>query len=539
MKTTMKLATLAVIAILTALACTPETALTSRDFTEIRDAKNPKYTNASNSPPSVTANSRPTYVPAPGATTEMQKELSFDFPNSADILSGDITTAGLKRFMSLYTFSNGTSEYTELSVKEDDLDFEFVRRARTASNSAEAVVIKLANVPDKTFVVKIDATAYTFAWGNKMDTNNDGIAGEAYYDDLYFTVTPSGAANTGSYTHPGSLNFQLNIVTGFDTVAGNNANTLSAQNIIVANLSLGGFSSANRKDQQENVLTEIKDMNKIKLQRYDPNAKIWVDTGALVRLETDPDVDWYLVVTVAPQDGEIYRTYASGMRNLTTTTEFLGIKQKIRVLGSSMYGTPTATFRDDVVISEPVFFSHLNRRPQTATPINSAIPVRVMADANGKNVKLEIFFNSIQIIITDTTNTYWLKELDIGTFNNSFKLAYSRTNPSNQITLSSATKWDDIVFIPVKDVVYSEDAQTATAQSGKNKITVTLDPSYQISANRDRAINLFLSPGFQYENELITFGEYSINGFGNNINGVGFWRSYGRIPDGANAYLRL
>jgi len=544
MKTTINITALAVITFFTMLACAPEATLTSRDFSEIRDGKNPIYSDSSSYAPSVTVGSRPTYIAPPAVTPDAQKELSFDFPIIADIFLEDrASTANLKNFMSMYTFSNGSSGYTELSVKENDVDFEFARRSRNAASSeTETVIIKLSIVPNKTFVVKIDATAYTFARGNKLDANNDGIAGEAYYDDLYFTITPNNASNTSIYTHPGSLNFQLDIKVGFD--GSNNANTLVAQNIIVADLDLGAYNSANKKEQQGIILEAIKDLNRIKLQKYDSKTRSWADTGMAIRLEdTNPNTtmgEKHLVASITPQDGGIYRTYASGMRNLTTAVEFLGIKQKIKVLGGDAYGTPTATYKDDVVISNPVFFWNQYRRLQTITPVDSAIPIRVMSDAAGKNVKLEIFFKGIDVSVAATTTTYWLKELDFGTFNNCFKLAYVPANPNSDITLSAATKLDDIVFIPIKNVAYSAENTGNYTQSDTNKITVTLDPSYQISKERNRAINLLLSPEFQYGNDLITFGDYSSEGTRTIINGTAFWRSYGRIPNGgATVYLYL
>jgi len=543
MKTTMKFTVLAVITVLAALACTPELTLTNRDFSEIRDAK--KYADAPAFTPKVTNNSRPTYVSSPGVPTETQKELSFDFPGSADILNRNITTADLYGFMSMYTFSNGSSEYTELSTKEADVNFEFSRRRRVNADT-EAIIVKLTEVPNKTFVVKIDATKYTFAWGSKLDYNKDGIAGEAYYDDVYITVTPINVvATTGNYIHPGSLNFQLNIVTNFDT--GNSATTLGMQNIIVAALNLGNnYSSPNRKIQQKGILEAIINMNKIKFQKYDPNTKSWTDTGALVNLQdTAPQNEtsgyWYPFVSIAPQDGDIYRTYASGMRSLTTTSEFLGIKQKIRVSGGNTYGLADPSFKNDTVISDPVLFYNSNRKLHTTTPVNSSILIKVTYDASGKNVVLEMFFTSINITVDNMATTSWLKELDIGTFNNSFKLAYYRNSPNSQISLTTATKWDDIIFIPIKDITYSAEntPQSTAPQVGKNKITITLDPSYQISQDRSRTISLLLSPNFKYDNDLITFGDFTVNGSGIIINGVGFWRAYPILDGNAYTYFKL
>jgi len=526
MKTIIKITALAIITILAMLACAPEIEMTQRDFTEIRDSKNPKYDNVittdSNLPQFNISNSLNS-----NSLKEEDKEMHISFPKSADILNKNITTAALKEFLSMYIFTNGTSTYTEASVKDTDVNFEFVRRVRYGTGNDE-VVIKLDIVPSKTFVVKIDATKYTFANGKKLDKNDNGIPGEAVYDDYYKEITPTGATSLNYY--PKTMDITLYITA--DTISPNTPNSLDAQNIQVATLDLGSYTSASYKTELETVIKDL--IPKIKLQKYDATKKTWTNVGTVQAVNpTASSNDWYLAAQITPQDGEIYRTYATGMKNLTTPKNFtlLGITQNIKVKGGNDFGFRSPSLKYNTVISDLLIFSEPNSKQvlQESSPVKGCV---VSSDATGKNVKLQIYFNKIDVLnnTNNDTTTHWLKEeKNTAAFNKNLKLVY---NTDKNFNLNNSTKLDDLVFIPIKSVSYdSNNRFNEPLPLGLNRITITLDPSYQLSQGRDRIIYLLLSPGFKYDNDLIAFGDFSDKGSSIFIDGVNRWKSYGQLPN--------
>jgi hypothetical protein len=516
MKTVIKITAITIIAILAVLSCSEDVGLTQRNFSEIRDAKSPKYDSVTTADLEPTF-SRPTYVASPNTPTETQKEMTITFPASADILKKNIRTADIKEFISMYTFTNGASSYTEVSSKLDDVDFEFVRRVRQTDGTEEGVIIRLLEVPNRTFVAKIDATRYTFANGIKLDYNGDNVAGEAVYDDVYIIITPGGSGVTtiSYYTDP-KLTFSLTIQ------AAPAIGTLIEQDIIIAELDLGSYYSADYKSQQKAVIEAL--IPKIKFQKYNPASKTWTDTGT-IRV-VDDTYDWYLAVNITPQDGDIYRTYASGMKNLTTSDTFLGVKQKIRV---SADGT-TYKYTDNTVISVPIMFIDTDpgkRIIQTSSPVDTDYPINVSSDGNGKNVKLEIYFKSISV----GGSAYWLEDISSDTFKKNVKLVYC-TDPSSSINAITGSLLEDLVFIPIKEVKYeSHNPNNITPAPGINRIIITLDPSYQLSKERNRTISLLLAPGFKYGSDHIFFGDYSATNVFRFIDGTNFWRAYGAIGD--------
>jgi len=530
MKTTIKITALAIITVLALLACTPEIEMTQRDFTEIRDGKNPKYDNIySNSHVPYIDSNKIYYRIPPLTLAEKDKELDIYFPDNADILDKEITTAALKAFLSIYTFTTDKSNplETKASVKETDINFEYVRRVKYGngngtniySNGICEVVIKLETVPNKPFVVKIDATKYTFANGLKLDTNNNGITGEAIYDDIYKEIQPNGAASSPSFIGQ-TIDIKLNIVAELT----NNTNPMAAQDITIATLEIDNYySSANLKKQNKDVIEAL--MSKIKLQKYNPDKKTWDTTGTVKAVDSNPsdtvNGNWSLAVNVSPQAGDIYRAYATDMNNLTTTIDFLGIKQKIRVSGGYIYNQSYYKYTYKTVISTPLQLSGSTVIiPETLLPIRDYL---VSSDATGKNVKLEIYFNSIP----SNNGVRWLKKLDTATFKKNVKLVYNPNSPSSSINLSTSTKLDALVFIPIKDVSYDDkDRFGSTTTPGMNRITITLDPSYQLSQNKDRAITFLLAPGFQYDDPSIVFGDISSDGLTIFIDGVNCWESY-------------
>jgi len=527
MKTIIKITALAIITVLAMLACTPEIELTQRDFTEIRDGKNPKYDNVRSGShlPNFDA-SKITYRTSSSTPAETDKELDIYFPKNVDILDKEITTAALKTFLSIYTFTTdkSSSSETKASLKETDIDFDFVRRVRYGTDSDE-VVISLKAVPSKTFVVKIDATKYTFANGLKLDTNNNGITGETIYDDYYSPIKPINADSL-DFINPTMVDIKLSIVAELT----NTVNPMDPQQeIIIAKLAFNAdYKSTSLKKQNEDIIKAL--MPKIKLQKYNPANKTWDAIGTVKAVDSiqgdTTNGYWYLAVPINPVAGDIYRAYATDMKNLTTTIDILGIKQKIQVSGGNNYKQSSPSLTYNTVISDPLpINSSTVITPETSLHVKDYI---VSSDATGKNVKLEIYFNSIS---DNNTGVHWLKELDTATFNKNVKLAYNRNNPSNSInTLGSSTKLDDLVFIPIKSVKYdSKDRFGSAAAPGTNRITITLDPSYQLSQDKNRLITFLVAPGFQYDDPNIVFGDITENGLKFFIEGVNRWKSYGSI----------
>jgi hypothetical protein len=558
MKTVIRITAITIISVLAVLSCSDGVGLTQRDFKEIRDAKSPKYDEVTTGAlvPTFSVDNL-TYVAPPGTTTETQREMSISFPASADILKKDIKTADIKEFISMYTFKNSDSSYSEVSTKLDDVDFEFIRRVRQNEGSRETVFIRLITVPDRTFAAKIDATKYTFANGLKLDTNNDHIAGEAVYDDAYSLITPAGGTTISPYTQP-RLTFSLTIlkeITYTDT-------NLIEQNLQIATLSLGTYSSAERKAQQRAVIESL--IPKIKFQKYDPASKTWTDTGTIKSVDPNSTLttnDWYLAVNITPQDGDIYRTYASGMNNLTTSDDFLGVKQKIRVSD----GIAAFKYTYNTIISDPIMFiDPTKRREQLSSPVDASYPIYVSSDSNGKNVKLEIYLKGIKLGALESDPTYWPEDIGNETFKKNVKLAYYLTynetpgviteeepDPPPVISITTGDSITDftsfdlkkIVFIPIKEVKYETHnlknlIYPPNPLPKNNKITITLDPSYQLSKERDRVISLLLAPGFLYDNPIIFFGRYGLPGATEFIDGTNFWQAYGSIT-GSGGVLKL
>ena len=555
MKTIIKITTLALITVLAMLACTPEIEVTQRDFKEIRDGKNPKYEGV------YSHSHLPTFDAAKikysSTLTEEDRELDIYFPDNADILDKEITTAALKTFLSIYTFTTDTSSSeTKASVKDTDIDFDFVRRVRYGTDTDE-VVISLKTVPDKPFVIKIDATKYTFAKGLKLDTNDNGITGEAIYDDYYDVKQPSGAASSPNFIKP-TIAINLNIVA--DNT--NNTNPMAAQDIKIAELAFDpDYNFASLKKYNEDIIKAL--MPKIKLQKYDPAKKTWTDAGQVKAVDSNTNSttngDWYLAVYITPQDGDIYRAYATDMKNLKTTIDILGINQKISVSGGIYYDLDTPSYKNKTVISNPLIFTNPNNiPPKKSSPVDIGY---VSSDASGKNVKLEIYFQELPLSTGNppTTTKHWLSKLDTATFKKNVKLVYDPNYPSEPINdlfyitsysyediydedtgelidviitpeETTAKRLDDLVFIPIKDVSYdSKNRFGSSTTPGLNRIIITLDPSYQLSQNKNRVISLLLAPGFKYDNDYITFGDFSPDGLTLFIDGVNRWKSYGII----------
>jgi hypothetical protein len=499
MKTLIKITVLAVLAAFAVISCTPEAELSSVDWGAI-NSKNDVERNTSVSHTKTTASSGTLSI----YTAANEVTLAFD--PRADVLKSSETTieAKLKVFLSFHHF---TVADDPVGGKADTLgnaiDYSYVRR-----NGAE-VSVKLNKSfvsSDSHVVAKIDGTTYTFANGRKMDNLDRGRTGGAIYDDVYITILVTGATNTPEFFAPGNKGWNLQL----RTIGNGQGNGLSSNetDVPIAALNL----STERVDNaiKEAVANQLK--SELRVERFVNNS--WVNANLASLINYDVANDRFIVTSLSRDDLVPYRVVWSGSAPVTTTADYFGVKQWVKVAGANTGTSQHGYYMGTVYgpVGTPWYSNDTPRRFLTDAPT-----VRLYSyDSKGKNVVLEVTFNRISYGTPPVT--YGLKDLsgDPQLFKNNFKIAYYK-NGYGYETANDFTTRTDVTYIGINDFKYLDDSAT-NPQLGLNKILITLDPAHKIDPNK--ALYLYLSPEICYNDQLKS-------GFGSAANWqYDFFRAY-------------
>lgn len=535
MKTAMKMTAIAVITVLMALACAPEISLTQRDWKERNESNAAKYTDKQGSPytDDLKPNIHAALIYSSAAVAEERKEISITFPKTADILKEKNANLPdkLKKFLNFYTYDNPPSvpgSYTSSTIAENNyIGYSVIRREGTDGN---IIIVKLDSIPNRARIVcKIDAANYKCS-GQVVDFNGDGIGGEDY-DNEYITLSiENGASGSWGYTDKffrPEITVGINI-TGPEGGAFDNSAILTYISLatVVDNL------YTNDEDDKI-ILRDI--INNIEVQKYDQAANIWSKEGTVMLYNTDapppglffPESRLYVYLSLS--DMGIYRVKATGMTRLSTKDSIGEKAARIIVV----YTDSDNRLLNDTVYTDPVAYYTSNRQIEPNEPHfwpSFVKEVKTISDFNKKNVVLEVYFNKLPD--NESLSQVHLEELQLGKFNESFKLVYRKTLPRDAFS-EYPSFYENLIELPITNVKYEATKQYDEANNANNLIIITLDPNYQIDG--ERAINLLLSPGFKYTGGHVTFGDFS--GESNGItdtyyNGTFFWANYGQLAPG-------
>jgi len=537
MKTAIKITAVAVITVLAALSCAPEVEVTSRDYTEYKEAKSAEYTNNQGAVtliPTIEAlgnfGGSPGLVynkTSGGATPqgEQSREILISFPENADVLketNANIATK-LKEFINFYTYTNPITIVTVYtpSTLGGALAYEFVKRVD------ESITIRLASVPNQyTVVYKIDASKYT-CYGQLLDINADGKAGEVY-DDVYGELPILNDDATTPNNYPSYHDFVPPVTTLYLNIHGTTGGSFKVGDTKYISLTTLTAIDSDTGAQERKILSDI--LPNIEFQKYNKTTKAWVKDGTVALYDTTITVPpiWgfsfnTLYVAITPEDLGIYRVKATGTANLTSKDNIGAGPAKIKVNSDFFYNT---------VYSEPVILydeqrSWKNNAVTSENPFSNFV---VTSDANRKNIVIEADLISFLDLVTSLS--VYPEVLTKEKFIESVKLVYNGDSIDQTMNpIKYGTPLDgytNLIELKIADVKYTSSKKTDPGNDKINFITITLDPSYQI--NKSRVVSLLLSPDFKYTGGHITVGENSdVNS--SIYNGTFFWRSYGQLPN--------
>jgi len=532
MKNLTKLFALVAITALAAISCAPEVEVSGYDWV-INQQINPELNSAQYG----TGNSLPTGVavtkvkdvqtynanatPSPVTTmTYSDIEVTVTFGSRADVLresNANIETK-LKEFLTFKTVNRADPSVTPTDGAPDsfsaDIGYVFVKRAGTAitvrldtTYTTQSPAPNPPPVPKSPIVAKIDGTKFTYAHGLKVDYDNNGIPGEAGYDDRYYTAT-GGSYGAGSYpsiTFPIAYTWYFSISNTDLSNYASWATATSKTSDAILSIPAVTYSGSGNTTIDDGIKQTF--AGYFKLQKYDGAS--WVAAGTAL-LNTSSKVIEFTNITL---DHLVpYRiVYEGNAEDPTSSTEIYGLKQRLTIQGPDYNATDRAYWRGQKFIAGDI-----------SVPYNSDIldfdrnDVAGVSGPNGfnltaysftpdnKNVVLEFDAGVVakqNATVTTQTDYYDLKRLGLEEFKKSFRIVHHATHSQTNVFTQ------DLIEVEIKNIEYVQkhvtDQPYDATKTQYDIIRITLDPNYTKSNNYTYVL---INNGLGYADNINVFG---------------------------------
>jgi len=508
---------LAMIVVFAMVSCEQELVITEYDWAAANERNDPSKTDGLTSTFSFSVYG--------GTADKKNPELKISFPVQSDFLRSADIEAGLKSFLSVYNFTNPVDD----AINGNGAKASILGSANGYSlvNSvANTVTIKLDNdftvitADYSNLVIKIDAAKYRHSNGIALDTDQNGIAGEADYDDVYLTKNLDGA-ESWSFTRPGNKGWSVTIeLGGSSPVWGTDASTTTnPATYSLATITAGSIPTTFANDKA--VYKDIADLvvGGIKLEKL-VNG-VWTPESAAAVYDPETSVTSILVKDVTLSHGGVYRATWKGNGNLETANAYYGVKQRIEVKGAYP-DTTNWHLKAKYAKKEVNSASHsvVNYDIVRYIPSDNSYSFNTSEfsmDLRGTNTVLEVevpFMGD-----GSPTDPYaGLSFSDLAAFKNSFKIVYA--GYSEISSFSELTERSNLIYVDITKVVGIEEyyePETPSKGKGIKKLRITLDPNHVYNRPYFSTIPIqtgVTDPDWVWEEVLVeedSFGYYYLN----------------------------
>lgn len=504
-------------------------------------------------------------------TNPVQNQLMVTF-NGNDTVDRDAlketTLAGLeaklKEFLHFYTVKKETDTdnradgYANKNLRTEITDWKVVRRSGA---SVYLEFPSLANAYSNILEAKIDSTKYTYRNGQKVDLDDNGVAGEAFYDDYYTTVSVTTNVSASTST----------MVTGvgdpeYVPIAPINLATTSV-GVSISVEAIGtswdgttnlGFSTATATSGRFELRVTIPDRK----SNYADKLKGWLSIEELgetgwAKSSVTPTftrrsgsfVDYYATITLNHRT--VYRLVLDGIKDAALENEVNGGKKRI------LFTLPggSATLRDNKLYSNA--FPVANWLSTTAREVNTNGwfgSATIGKDSEDRNVTVTIPLASTgQYAVTTYPQTagdapLGLADPAAAVKSGAIKLGLVKSSSSvsspslgttpetpspgglysqgQSFNVADPSTWsDNITFVNIvsAELRYNSGYKPSTTPApAPDRLILYLDPEFRLT-NQNTAY-LFISGAYSYGG-----GDYVFGNWANLYGALKGFRAYGPV----------
>jgi len=494
MKTTMKITALAVVTVLVALSCAPpDVTLTNRDLSEFRSADDAKYTDGLahgiGFPTSMAYVAAAALVPA-------DRELTITFPYDGNYTTNNATTgitadilnepndkieAGLQEFLKLCTFTS-TAPTGDLVDPPSTVGKEYTYKF--VSRTVNSITIRLDEMPSETILVwKVIGSKYKIN-GQPLDNDNDGVGGEADYDDVYQEFAVFGAPTTVTRNFQDLVLNGLNLYVDIIDFAPATGPTKAAPTMYV----LAATFNSGTQSQARTILGELKD--KFSLEKYNKSNLKWEPVSGITFdvYKSDGSYTWGnlgtddgIFFSVNTEDLTRYRVVMNGADNLKSKDNIGTKPAKIMVNGSFFNksvvtsATPTVDWTD---VTKPSDVANITDFLDTSS-------ATFTSDRNGKNVVITVPFSGTFMSDDATPVALNPQKVDSANFIKNISLVYDTKNnddgnPDRFFVTNSSKPIGDWAELKIDNVEFKDGTHDTLNDTVIRSLVITLDPANQL-----------------------------------------------------------
>lgn len=494
MKNLTKIFALAAVVLLAVVSCDPEADVSKFDWDRVNQSFDPdRNTSISGSLPAVVYEIHTTVPPITTgitpATITTHKDIlvKITFDAKADVLRETDIGSALTNFLSFKTVVRAdrtvSPDLGDVDNFSSDIPYEFVRRngndvfvRLTKEYTVDSQQPTQPADNDSEIIYVIDSTNYTFANGLKVDTDQNGTAGEALYDDKYGLINtgatlPAGGYGQGTFLGialPGTQNwsFVINNISLLDfSFSGGQSATILTTVTAADTSSVFGGGSALENTLRDEILQPF--ATSFAIQQYSGGS--WSEFAESGRVAGGD-----IFFSVRLEELTPHRIVWKGGADIKTSGSYYGMQQRIKITGYDpvAYSGLTAEYirAQSQLNGIPGIWNNSNNR--TFMPLSSN-PVTIYSmDANRRNVVLKFTVEPMRMAqIGPNPDNREICGL-IETTKESFK--FFRGNP---VFSNPSAAGDEIEITAVQFTAFDD----VCKQRGENDtVLITLDPSEEI-----------------------------------------------------------
>jgi hypothetical protein len=411
-------------------------------------------------------------------------QITIAFPPESDFLRSGNIESGLKEFLTVYNFKALGASDDGKSNELTSVDYALVNRADsyvTIRVNKDYTAAGTGAYSD--LVVKIDGTKYKHSNGLFYDGDQNGKAGEAGYDDVYLTQDVTGST-IGGFAEPGNKTWYVNITGGpSPAFATETAATVSVPVAPVADILLGGISTTTTGGKA--IYKEVADLvvGGISIEKLGANG-VWTAESAQAVYDPASYVDKIVFKNLTLSHGAVYRVTYKGSGNLTSSSEYFGVKQRIFVF-------PDVNLNDGDVFGTPDVSGYSIKAIYALTQVSSRAVVVNNDDLKEYITTKDFTVTRLSHALDDTNNVFQLKINnlrgdpavgldsavigDLTKFKASFKVVLIRTESDKDENENAINSVESITYIDIKDVK----GIPTTGGTAIDTLRITIDPAFK------------------------------------------------------------
>jgi hypothetical protein len=394
--------------------------------------------------------------------------------------------------------------------------------------------------------IKIDSAAYTFKHGQKVDVDDNGVAGEAFYDDYYtyYDVTTDGSfSSTMAQTASDYVaidNTPVSVTIGYVSTGSGSSGTILGFNGIATSAPVEFNFSISGEPNQTDYSAAFTAM--FAIQQLNENGEWAASTITPSFSKQSNTQNYYALVQLNHKTA--YRLALKDLKNAALQNEVNGGKRRLNFsFLSPLSPTAAAGLKDGTIYSGRINVVNTDSALFKEYAGSSGVfwsAASVGSDSEGRNVTVTLTLNNTILTAAVSGSTPGLNPLTADILNKEFKLGLVSTAATSDtfpgipgpppgtstalptFSLTNPGTWsNNVTFVNIAstELKYGNNVVSPTG-APPERLVLYLDPTFRLGGKN--TAYLFISDKYGFADWV--FGDWT-----NYTSGFKGFRAYGLV----------